>query len=420
MSTVPSSLPAASTDTPEPPMPTPASNTSSPPVPEPSRLQGLRHPRWLAVAAVVAALAGMGTLRMPAGEAAGAPAGKSAARPSLTVETVRPELRDLQVRISANGNVAAWQEAVISAEASGLRLTEVKVDVGDVVRRGALLATFSDETVQADLALQRATLAEAEASLGEAKANADRARQVQASGALSGQQVGQFLTAEATAKARVDAARAQLQAQELRLRHTRVVAPDDGIVSARGATVGAVAQPGQELFRLIRKGRLEWRGEVPAAQLHRVRPGQVVKVAAPAGGEVEGRVRIVAPTVDTSSRNAIVYVDLRSAGSPLRPGMFLRGEIDLGASRALTLPQSAVLLREGFTYVYRIGEDGRVLQTKVETGRRERDFIEVTSGLAEGVRVVRSGVAFLADGDLVRIVDTVSKAAPGTAPGAAR
>lgn len=371
--------------------------------------------RWLLPAAVVVAVAVAATAArvVPAGEAAGQAAGKSAARPSLTVETVLPELRELQVRIGASGNVAAWQEVAISAEVNGLRLTEVKVDVGDVVRRGALLASFSADTVQADLALQRAALAEAEAALAEAQANAERARKVRESGALSGQQVGQFLTAEATARARVDAARAQVHLQELRLGYTRVVAPDDGIVSVRGATVGAVAQPGQELFRLIRQGRLEWRGEVPAAQLHRVRTGQAVKVTTPAGSVVEGRVRIVGPTVDNSTRTALVYVDLRSAGTALRPGMFVQGEIDLGASRALTLPQSAVLLREGFTYVYRVGGDGRVAQTRIETGRRQGDRIEITGGLAEDVRVVRSGVAFLADGDLVRTVEAASGA--GTA-----
>lgn len=368
--------------------------------------------RWLLPAAVVVAVAVAATAArvVPAGEAAGQAAGKSASRPSLTVETVLPELRELQVRIGASGNVAAWQEVAISAEVNGLRLTEVKVDVGDVVRRGALLASFSADTVQADLALQRAALAEAEAALAEAQANAERARKVRESGALSSQQVGQFLTAEATARARVDAARAQVHLQELRLGYTRVVAPDDGIVSVRGATVGAVAQPGQELFRLIRQGRLEWRGEVPAAQLHRVRTGQGVKVTTPAGSVVEGRVRIVGPTVDNSTRTALVYVDLRSAGTALRPGMFVQGEIDLGASRALTLPQSAVLLREGFTYVYRVGGDGRVAQTRIETGRRQGDRIEITGGLAEDVRVVRSGVAFLADGDLVRTVDTAAGA----------
>ena len=388
-----------------------------------SRAQSSGRSRLLRNAGTVLALcaAVLAASAMAPGEAAEKAPGKAAGqRPSLTVETVLPEVRELPMRIGANGNVAAWQEAVIGTEVSGLRLTEVRVNVGDVVRRGMLLAAFSADTVQAELALQRATLAEAEASFAEAKANADRARQVQASGALSGQQVGQFLTAEATAKARVDAAHAQVQSQELRLRHTRIEAPDDGIVSSRTATVGAVAAPGQELFRLIRQGRLEWRGEVPAAQLHRVRAGQAVKVVTPAGDPVEGRVRMVGPTVDGTSRNALVYVDLKAAPTLLRPGMFVRGEIDMGASRALTLPQSAVLLREGFTYAYRVGDDGRVVQLKIDTGRREGDRIEVLRGLAEGVRVVRSGVAFLADGDLVRIVDAPAKdaAKAGTAAGA--
>jgi RND family efflux transporter MFP subunit len=337
------------------------------------------------------------------------------ARPSLTVETVLPEIRELPMRISASGNVAAWQEALISAEVSGLRLTEVRVNVGDVVKAGALLATFSSDTVVAELALQRAALAEAEAAFAEARDNANRARQVQATGALSAQQVGQFLTAESTAKARVDAARAQVQSQELRLKYTRVEAPDSGIISARGATVGAVAQPGQELFRLIRQGRLEWRAEVPAAELHRVRVGQPVGVVAPSGAKLDGRVRMVGPTVDNSSRNALVYVDLRTGTQVLKPGMFVRGEIDMGASRALTLPQSAVLLREGFSYVYRIGADDRVIQTKVDVGRREGDRIEIASGLAPDVRVVRSGVAFLADGDTVRVVEKAPGPAAATA-----
>lgn len=360
----------------------------------------------LAVLGVAAWLALSGRWSDALQEGTVAPQEARASRPSLTVETVLPATVELPIRIGANGNIAAWQEAVISAEVNGLRLTEVRVNVGDVVEAGALLATFSSATVLADLALQRAALAEAEAALAEARANADRARQVQVSGALSAQQVGQFLTAESTARARFDAARAQLQTQELRMKFTRVEAPDSGIISARGATVGAVAQPGQELFRLIRQGRLEWRAEVPASELHRVRPGQAVKLVAPSGEALPGRVRIVGPTVDTGSRNAIVYVDLRAQSTAVRPGMFVRGEIDMGISRALTLPQTAVLLREGFTYVYRIGEDGRVIQSKVEAGRREGGRIEIVDGLTAGVPVVRSGVAFLADGDRVRIVDS--------------
>jgi len=329
---------------------------------------------------------------------------RKGARPTLTVETVVAERSSLRERLALSGTVAPWQEAVIGAEVSGLRLVEVLAEVGDRVAAGALLARFATDTVEAELALVRASLAEAEAALAEARVNAERARQVQASGALSAQQVGQLLTAEMTAQARVEAARAQVRTQEVRLRHARVLAPDDGVISARSATLGAVAQPGAELFRMIRQARLEWRAEVPSAALHRVRAGQPVQVQAPSGARVEGRIRRVAPTVDIASRNAIAHVDLPvSASGLLRAGMFVRGELDLGVVSALTLPPSAVLLREGLSYAFRVEPDGRVAQVRIETGRRDGERVEVVSGLAEGAPVVRSGVAFLSDGDRVRI-----------------
>jgi len=335
----------------------------------------------------------------------------AATRPALTVETVTPQAAVLPSRVPANGSIAAWQEAIVGAEIGGLRLQEVRVNVGDAVKAGEVLAVFAAETVQADLALQRAALTEAEATLAEAAANAARAREVKGSGAMSEQQIGQLLTAETTARARVEAARAQVQAQELRMRHTRVLAPDAGVISARSATVGGVAQAGQELFRMIRRGRLEWRAEVPEAALHRVRAGQTARIVAPSGEAVDGRVRIAAPTVDTGTRNALVYVDLLPGTHPLRAGMFARGEIVLGETRGMTLPPSAVLLREGFAYVFRLGPGGRVAQTKVTLGRRDGDRIEILDGLAPDATVVRSGVAFLADGDTVKVVASPTPAA---------
>ena len=86
----------------------------------------------------------------------------AAARPALTVSTTRPSQATLPLQLSANGNVAAWHEALVSLEAQGLRLTQVLVNVGDTVRAGQLLARLADETVQADLAQARAALLEAE------------------------------------------------------------------------------------------------------------------------------------------------------------------------------------------------------------------------------------------------------------------
>ena len=336
------------------------------------------------------------------------------AKAALTVTATQLERSLLATAISANGNIAAWQEAIVGAESNGSRLAEVRVNVGDVVKQGQVLATFWPDLAQADLAQSKASVAEAEATLTEATANAQRARELQASGALSAQQINQFFTVERTAQARLDAVRAAAQVQQLRLAQTQVLAPDYGVISARSATVGAVVPAGMELFRLIRKGRLEWRAEVVASELAQVQRGQAVRITAAGGALVKGIVRMVAPTVDAATRNGIVYVDLPQPGT-IKAGMFARGEFDTGSSSALTLPQSAVLLRDGFSYVFKLGADNKVAQAKVSVGRRVGDRIEITGGLDPAARVVASGAGFLADGDTVRVVGAPLKSAADTA-----
>lgn len=343
---------------------------------------------------------------------ADAPKITAGGKPALTVMAITPQWVEWPRMLAANGNIAAWQEAVISAEISDLRLTEVRVNVGDRVQKGQVLARLSKDSVEAALSESRAAVAEAEAMLAEARANGDRARQYQATGFLSAQHINQYLTAEKTALARLNAARARMQAEQLRLAQTAVRAPDAGVISARTATVGSMTQPGQELFRLIRGGRLEWRAEVSAADLGKLKPGVTATLTAPNGARVQGRVRMVAPTVDPQTLNGLVYVDLpiAEAGDALRAGTFARGEFELGRVRAMSLPQSAVLLRDGFAYVFRLDEQNRVAQTKVAVGQRTGDQIEIVSGIEADARVVASGAGFLADGDLVRVVD-----APATA-----
>jgi HlyD family secretion protein len=116
------------------------------------------------------------------------------------------------LRVTANGNITAWQEASVGTEANGLRLADVKVNVGDVVKRGQVLATFAPDTVLAEQAQIRASVAEAEASLAEASANAQRARDLESTGALSAQQINQYVTGERTAQARLEAARGEARA----------------------------------------------------------------------------------------------------------------------------------------------------------------------------------------------------------------
>ncbi len=346
-------------------------------------------------------------------------AGTPAAKPTLSVNLVAPQAAEWPLRLAANGNIAAWQEAVIGAEAAGLRLTEVLVNVGDTVRKSQPLAHLNSETLAADLAQTQAALAEARAAAEEAQANGNRARELGPTGVISAQLIQQWLTAEKTAAARVEALKARLAADRLRLSQTRVLAPDHGVVSARIATIGAVVQPGQELFRIIRGGRLEWRAEVNAADLARLKPGARAQVTPAGCRTIPGRVRVIAPSVDASTRNGLVYVDLPVPGDA-RAGMFASGEFEIGAAKAaLTLPQGAVVLRDGFSYVLRVDAASKVIMTKVEVGRRVGERIEIVAGLDSQARVVAAGGGFLSDGDTVRVVDVAAGSAPVATPTAA-
>ncbi|TXT36764.1 MAG: RND family efflux transporter MFP subunit [Comamonadaceae bacterium] len=375
----------------------------------------------LTLGLLAAALMGLGALGMwtakpSAAQTTPAEATKpapSAAKPALTVSLTQARTGLLPIKLSANGSVAAWQEASIGTEVSGLRVAELHANVGDSVKKDQLLASFATDSVKADVALARAAVAEAQANAAEAAANADRARAVQGSGALSAQQINQYLTQEQTAKARVASTQAQLDSQLLRLKQTQVLAPDSGIISSRTATLGAVLGAGTELFKLIRQGRLEWRGEVTAAELGRISVGTAVLVTAPGGAQLKGRVRMLAPTVDAATRNGLVYVDLQGTSQAFKPGMFARGEFELGHSAALSVPQTAVVVRDGFSTVYRVGADNRVSQLKVQTGRVLGDAIEIQSGVQPEDKLVASGGSFLSDGDLVRVVQS-SK--PNSAP----
>ena len=376
-------------------------------------------PLTVAIAALLVA-AGAGVALYPPSSTAADEKDKNAVqKPALTVTTAKPQTSRLPIKLSANGNVAAWQEAVIGSESNGLRLTEVKVNVGDVVRAGQVLAVFSNDTVNADVAQAKASVLEAEANAAEAAANAQRARSLQTTGAISAQQISQYLTAEQTANARIALARAQLSTQQLRLKYTQVTAPDSGVISSRSATVGSVVGAGTELFRLIRQSRLEWRAEVTATELVNIRPGMAAQVKAANGSILTGKVRMIAPTVDPQTRNALVYVDLPTSGSasaPFKAGMYASGEFEMGSSNALTVPQQAIAVRDGFSYVFRLNPDQRVSQLKIEPGRRLAERIEVLKGLTAETTIVVSGAGFLNDGDLVRNVPTKAAPRPAAAP----
>lgn len=311
--------------------------------------------------------------------------------PALTVTSAAPGEKTWPVTLNASGAVAAWQEASIGAQIGGYQLIDVRANVGDSVKKGQVLARF-------DPALLLAEQAQLQAGADQAAANRQRALSLQGSGGMSDQDVLQFVTQAKTAEA-------LLAANRLQLKYTDVVAPDDGTISARTATLGAVVTAGQELFRLIRQDRLEWRGELTAEQLARVRIGQEVRLQLPGGSFAAGTVRQTAPSLDSNTRLAIVYADIHP-GSRARAGMYVEGSIALGNSRALTVPAESVVIRDGRSHVAVLpgtGDTPKVSLRQVTAGRRNGQEVEITRGLDSDERIVVAGAGFLADGDVVRI-----------------
>jgi RND family efflux transporter MFP subunit len=329
------------------------------------------------------------------------------AKPALTVTAELPDLRNWPQKLSATGNVSAWQEASIGAEVSGLRLAELYVNVGDEVKKGQLLAHFADEMVVLDMEQQHAAEEEMRARLTQADAKAESSLKLRESGSISNLDNIQNQSLANVARAQLKAAEARTKVQKLRMGYTRVLAPDDGVISSRTATVGAVMQPGGEMFRYIRRNQLEWRAEVPEGPLQKIKVGHKVALHTSQGAVVNGKVSRISPVVDAQSRNGNVYVELINTIG-LKAGMFAQGDFELGRSSALTVPQNALVVRDGFAYVFALDAENHATQTKVIIGRRLEGRIEIVEGLSEQAKVVVAGAGFLSDGDLVRLSDTTS------------
>jgi RND family efflux transporter MFP subunit len=328
--------------------------------------------------------------------------------PALTVTSAMPRRVIWSKTLEASGAIAPWQEASIGTQIGGYQLIDVRVNVGDQVKKGQILAQLDPALLLADQTLLQANLDQAEA-------NRQRMLALQGSGGISDQDVLQFVTQAKTA-------RAQLASKQLQLRYTNVVAPDDGVISARTATLGAVVPVGQELFRLIRRNRLEWRGELTAAQLTHIEIGQHIALTLPDGSKASAKVRQSAPSLDSQSRLGLVYADL-DGGSQARAGMYASGLIVLGQSPALVIPAQSVVIRDGRSYVLKL-DDGsatpKVSLLAVTVGRRAGTDAEIVQGLTSADRIVVQGAGFLNEGDVVRLADTAAAASTSAAPTTAK
>jgi multidrug efflux pump subunit AcrA (membrane-fusion protein) len=265
-------------------------------------------------------------------------------RPALTVRTTTLREDRWARTLAANGSIIPWQEAIISAQVQGLLIAEVKVSIGDHVEQGDVLVTLDNF----------------------ARSGGDGSA---------------------------------------RLTQGRIVAPDDGIISAANANVGSMLQPGAELFRLIRKGRLEWRAELTAEELMLIRKGMGAEITVGEGRVIKGSVRAISPSVNPQTRFGYALVTLPDSAGIIA-GAFASGTFDVsgGKKSLLSLPQSAVMQRGSMTYVLIVGSDNHVHERAVTAGQRNGDRVQIKQGLTADEPVVESGSAFLTEGDAVRVV----------------
>jgi len=369
----------------------------------------MRIPELSVAARVVAVMSTLSLLVVAQAALAADP--PSRASSAMAVSVTSPRSEQFARTVVATGSVYAWQEAIIGAEVGGYRVAAVNVDVGDKVRKGQELVRLAGEMLTAELASKKAAKSQADAQLITAVSNLRRAQSIINSGAVSASELERLSSEQLAAQARVEAAASDLDGAQLKLRYTRVLSPDDGVVSSRTVVVGSIAQAGGEMLRLLRQSRVEWRAEVPEGRLREVKQGQPVRVTTADGTALVGKVRMVAPTVQSGTRTGLIYVDLPKSESA-RPGMFARGEIETSRSAASTLPLASIVVRDGYSYVFVVNDKQGVERRRIQTGTLRGDRIEVLGGLQTTDDVVERGAGFLKDGDRVRVVETEAARVP--------
>jgi RND family efflux transporter MFP subunit len=360
------------------------------------------RPRFRAAALAVVALALSGCGGKDDASATDAPAGAVATDLAVTLAPVQS--RPLERGVLASGPVTPWEEMQLGVELSGVRVTALHVDVGQQVARGDVLLELDHRALDSELRQADAVQAEAAAGVQLAQVNLTRGQGLAKAQLISAAAFDELRAALVQAQAREATTRAQRDGVRLRRDYATLRAPDAGIVSRRNVQPGQVVAAGTELLALIRQGKLEWRPELAEADLARVQVGDVVRLRDATGATVEGRVRAVSPGVDAGRRTGTVYASLPAPGA-LKAGAFVEGRVLTDASPGLVVPAAAVVVRDGFPYVYTVDAQSRAHRVQVRTGERVGADFELLSGIAVGERVVVQGAGFLADGDRVRVVD---------------
>lgn len=337
------------------------------------------------------------------------PATDSQKRPAITVSLATPHLEEWPLHKEAGGSIEARQETIVSSRLSGVPVVSILSRIGDKVKKGQVLAELDKDEITYNLEQSRAALDEAQAIFDDAYKNAKRAEVIQDDSVLSASEVSQYRTNSRVAQARLKNARVQYALQKLRLKHTQIIANEDGTIVSASIHLGEVPSVGNVLFHIVGKDLYEWRAEMTVDELNML-PDNTVVVFGDSendNGFMTGRLKSVSPQIDDKLRNGIAFVDIDNKTPSLKKGMYLRGRFVLGSRYSLSILKSALVLKDGYSLVYHIVKVnngvGRVDARRVRIGGERGDYYEVLEGLSESDTYVVSGGGLIDEGDLVRV-----------------
>lgn len=329
----------------------------------------------------------------------------------------------------ATGTVRARTSAVIAAKLMGY-VREVKVQTGDRVREGQLLVTLDARDLDvnsrhAEAALEevRSSMPEADSAVTGAKANLDLAQITfnrmldlfnkksisnqeydEASAKLKAAQAAYQMARAKRTQLDAQAARVQqdVRASEVARSYAEITAPFAGIVTAKTVDPGTLAVPGTPLLTIEREGAYRLEASVEESHLSAIRMGQPLSVTLDGiDRALDARVSEIVPAVDAASRSYLVKIDLPNAPG-LRSGTFGRASFSTGSRVALTIPAEAVTERGQLESVL-VAENGIARTRLITAGSKNKDRIEVLSGITAGDKVIFPVLQGLGDGAAVEV-----------------
>jgi RND family efflux transporter MFP subunit len=338
-----------------------------------------------------------------------------------TVAIVTPGGQGAGATLDLPGRLQAHASASLQARVSGY-LKSWKVDIGAPVKAGQLLAEIETPDLDQQLLQARADLASAKANADLAATTAQRWQSIAATGAASRQTADEKAGDAATKQALVRSAQANVDRMLAMKAFARIVAPFDGVVTARrtdvGALINAGGAAGQELFVVSDTKKLRVYVSVPQTYVPSIPPGTQAKITVP---ERPGRTFVAvvessAQAVNTDSGSTLMQLEVDNADGDLLPGGFANVSLDLPRNAAaLSVPASALIFDQSGLRIATVGADDKVVLKKVTIARDLGKVIELGSGLTADDRVIESPPDGVVDGDRVRIAQNRAAGEP-TAP----